>query len=110
VEAGTYAGDVDIQEQFHNFLLHESECPYTGVELLPDLVKEFKDALPPVEKLMRFNRLVFGCSSSPYLALQMHTRGIELAKDDPSETSSAFHWSTIELNLPGMPTYNPALP
>jgi len=42
VEAGTYGSDADVEEQFHNFLLHKSEQAYCGVELPRDLVEELK--------------------------------------------------------------------
>jgi hypothetical protein len=57
-----------------------------------------------------FNRLVFGSANSPYYALRMHTRGIELAKRAPDDSASAFSWATVELNLPGMEFYGPSKP
>jgi hypothetical protein len=40
----------------------------------------------------------------------MHVRGLELAIGDPSDTSSAFQWACVELNLPGSSNYNPSSP
>jgi hypothetical protein len=57
------------------------------------------------ERYMRWARLVFGWQSSPYFALCMHVRGLELAIGDPSDTSSAFQWARVELNLPGASNY-----
>lgn len=62
-----------------------------------------------VERYMRWGRLVFGWQSSPYFALRMHVRGLELCMGDPGDRSSAFHWDHISLNLPGSLGYDPAL-
>jgi len=52
--AGTYASDVDIQEQFHNYLLHEFERQYAGVKIPAELVEEFesKPGSPKVARIM----------------------------------------------------------
>jgi len=108
LEAGTYGSNADVEEQFHNFLLHKSEQAYCGVELPRDLVEElklektFEGAPLEVQRFMRFGRLVFGWQSSPYFALRMHARGIELVKRDPKDPTSAFCYERVELNLLGM--------
>ena len=43
VEAGTMGVDTNVKEQFHNYLLHESEWPYNGVEISQALIQEYKD-------------------------------------------------------------------
>jgi hypothetical protein len=75
-----------------------------------DLVEEMSAKGFVAERYMRWARLVFGWQSSPYFALRMHVRGLELAIGDPSDTSSAFQWARVELNLPGASNYNPAIP
>jgi hypothetical protein len=40
----------------------------------------------------------------------MHVRGLELAKGKPTDSSSAFQWDHVELNLPGSASYDPAIP
>ena len=37
IEAGMYGGDFDIGEQFHNYMLHESEQRFCGVDIPPEL-------------------------------------------------------------------------
>jgi len=116
VEARMYGSDADVEEQFHNFLLHESEQAYCGVELPKDLLEESKlertlEGSPlKAQWFMQFGRLVFGWQSSPYFALCMHVRCIELVKRDPKDPTSAFCYEQVELNLPGVESYDPALP
>jgi len=116
VEAGTYGSDGNVEEQFHNFLLHESEQTYCGVELPKDLLEELKLERTPesnpleVQQFMGFGHLVFSWQSSPYFALRMHARCIKLVKRDPKDPTSAFCYEQVKLNLPGMESYDPALP
>jgi hypothetical protein len=108
--AGAYCGDFDIGEQFHNYLLHESEQVYCGVEIPPALKKRLQARGTEVAPSMRWGRLVFGWQSSPYLALRMLTRALEQALGDSNDPTNAFAWSGIRLNLPGAPAYDPGLP
>ena len=110
LEAGMAAGDFDIGEQFHNYPLHVSEQSYCGVDLPMSLVEEMRAKGLVADRFMRWVRLVFGWQSSPYFALRMHVRGLELAMGSPLDTASAFQWARVELNLPGSPNYNPAIP
>ena len=110
IEAGVYGGDFDIGEQFHNYILHETEQVYCGVEIPQDLVESLRAEGVTVDRLMRWNRLVFGWQSSPYLALRMLARAIEWAKGDPAEVENAFGWACVALNLPGDALYDPGRP
>jgi hypothetical protein len=57
---------------------------------------------------MRWTRLPFGWSPSPVFALRMLERAIELAKRHMSDSTSAFQWSKVVLNLPVSPDYDPS--
>jgi hypothetical protein len=103
------AGDFDIGEQFHNYPLHASEQQFCGVDLPIDLVQEMVAKGYAAARYMRWTRLVFGWQSSPYFALRMHVRGLEMAMGDPSDSASSFQWKHVELNLPGSVHYNPVL-
>jgi hypothetical protein len=103
---GTHMEDFDIGEQFHNYLLRLCESAFHGVVIPSDLVKTMKEAEP----LMRWTRLPFGWSPSPVFALRMLARAIELAKRHPSDSTSAFQWSEVVLNIPASPDYDPRKP
>jgi hypothetical protein len=104
------AGDFDIGEQFHNYILHSSEQQYCGVDLPPDLVVEMAAKGFLVEHYMRWGRLVFGWQSSHYFALRMHVQSLEMSMGDPGDLTNAFQWEHVVLNLPASMGYNPALP
>ena len=95
LEPGMEAGDFDIGEQFHNYILHSSEQQYCGVNLPADLVIKMAAKGFEGERYMRWGCLVFGWQSSPYFALRMHVRGLELCMGDPADRSSAFHWDRV---------------
>ena len=91
-------------------MLHESEQVFCGVEIPQDLVEEFSGEGFAVARLMCWNRLVFGWQSSPYLALRIFARAVELFKGNPADDSNAFAWSIVGLNLPGNPLKDPGRP
>ena len=53
IEAGTFAGDFDVGEQFHNYQLHESERARQGVEIPSELVGRLRAESIEVEDIMR---------------------------------------------------------
>jgi hypothetical protein len=108
--AGAYCGDFDIGEQFHNYILHESEQVYCGVEVPLSVVERLQAEGIQITAPLRWGRLVFGWQSSPYLALRMLTRALEYAVGDPLDPGNAFGWSGVALNLPGAPGYDPGKP
>ena len=110
IEAGMYGGDFDVGEQFHNYMLHPREQVYCGVEIPEELLSELQAEGWRVAPFMRWARLVFGWQSSPYFALRMFARALELAKGAPHEPGSAFGWHRVVLNLPGSALYNPGRP
>ena len=95
IEAGVYGGDFDIGEQFHNYMLHETEQVFCGVEIPQDLVDSLRAEGLTIDRVMRWNRLVFGWQSSPYLALCMLARAIECAKGHPADEVNAFEWERV---------------
>jgi hypothetical protein len=110
LSAGAYCGDFDIGEQFHNYILHESEQVYCGVEIPTSVTRQLRDKGLEVSSSMRWGRLVFGWQSSPYLALRMLTRALECALGEALDTTNEFAWCGVHLNLPGAPNYNPGRP
>lgn len=61
-------------------------------------------------KFMRMQRLMFGGKSSPYQAVQGHTRGKELTLGDRKDGTNPFQWMTVHENYPFSKTYDPSLP
>jgi hypothetical protein len=110
LQTGSYCGDFDIGEQFHNYQLHKSEQRFCGVDIPSALRDKLRAEGLEVDGPMRWGRLVFGWQSSPYLALRMLARAIEIAKGDPDEKGSAFAWVLVKLNLPGDDDYDPGMP
>jgi hypothetical protein len=41
VDTGTYLSDLDVAEQFHNFVLHQDVQPYAGVDVTAYFPNEF---------------------------------------------------------------------
>ena len=110
IETGTFAGDFDVGEQFHNYQLHESERACHGTEIPRDLVNRLRAESIEVAKIMRWCRLPFGWQAAPYQALRMLAHLFEIAKGRPKDAGSAFAWVRTKLNLPGMDDYDPFRP
>jgi hypothetical protein len=104
--ANSEQGDFDIEEEFHNYILHKYERQFHGV-LVPKLVC---DTHPIATPLMRFTVPPFGWTSSPYFTLRMLARVIKLEKGPRHDTTSPFHWEKVVLNLPSSEGYKPSLP
>jgi hypothetical protein len=85
--ANNEQGDFDIEEEFHNYVLHKYERQFHGV-LIPKLVC---DTHPLAMPLMRFTVPPFGWTSSPYFTSRMLARIIELSKGPRHDTMSSFH-------------------
>lgn len=88
-------------------MLHGSEQVYCGVHIPDDLSVRLQSEGLEVELVMRWTRLVFGRQSSPYLAMRMLARALELLIGRSSDEHNPFGWASIELNLPGSLTYDP---
>jgi len=110
LEAYMHCGDFDVGEQFPNYMLHPTERRYFGVRLSKSLMEQLRKDYPDLPDLWRWERLPFGWMPSPYLALSMLARVLELVQRAPSDRTSAFCWELVELNLPGMEGYDPSLP
>jgi hypothetical protein len=106
VEPGSFQCDIDIGEQFYNFMLDPNVQPYAGVDLTPYLGRLPNGGL----RWGRWTRCVMGLRSSPHGCVLMHSLGEEITRGDPVDKSNPFFFDSIRLNLPGMSTYNPALP
>jgi hypothetical protein len=75
IENNIEQDDFDVAEEFHKYVLHNSEKPYHGVIVPVELCNKRKDA----ERIMCWTVPPFGWTSSPYFTLRMLARDIELS-------------------------------
>jgi hypothetical protein len=104
IVAGTFMGDFDIGECWHNFMVHPRDQPLFGVDLPSALKKVWGSTW------YRWARLPMGARPSPYNACRLIARALEFAVGQPDEAASAFRWEKVRMNLPGMKAYDPGLP
>ena len=102
---GRWLVDRDLGENFLNNTLHYKERSQFGVRVIRANAEGIEE-----EKFVRFTRLFFGCTASPYLAGQQCARLVELMRGDRKAENNAFQWDRVLLNLPGTAEHNPALP
>jgi hypothetical protein len=108
VMPGTYMADLDIGEQFLNFILHEKTQVFAGV----DLTSYFPAELTTGSTVLweRWTRCGMGFRSSPYQAVQGTLHAEEHIRGDPLDPTNPFHFDVVVLNLPGSVDYNPWKP
>jgi hypothetical protein len=78
--------------------------PYAGVDLTPYFGEN--------AKLMweRWGRCLMGFTPSPYNTTQSMGWAEEIIRGNPDDLDLPFHWSHVELNLPGVASYDPSRP
>jgi hypothetical protein len=100
--------DIDLGKHFLNFPLHANLCPFCGINLRqirqPDLPKGSKTLW------MHWSRCMMGLKSSPYETVQSMHLVFKVANGCRHDPLNALAWESVILNLPGSPSYNPALP
>ena len=99
-----YQSDMDVGEMYLNYMLHFSERHSFGIKL----EREVNGVATTTFK--RFQRLMFGGKSSPYLAVQGHARGMELTMGNHADPKNPFQWARVLQNYPFSKTYDPSLP
>jgi len=77
---------------------------------LPELEERLHQEGIDDNALLRWTRLPFGWQSFPYFALRMLARALEIVTGAPDDANSAFAWAEVQMNLPGMDSYDPGLP
>ena len=98
----SFQGDMDVGEMFLNFMLHFKDRKHFGVRYFSK-----DDKGKEIVELTRFCRLMFGSKCSPYAAVQMMYRAMEVIVGNPEEPNNIFNWVDIKLNLPGDENYEP---
>jgi hypothetical protein len=97
-------GDFDVGEMFNNFMMDPRERKYHCVEYPEELQEEAGS------KFGWWNRLLFGFRPSPYLAVRMMARCMELSMGDRTDPTNPFWFALVKLNLPMDPDYDPRQP
>jgi len=110
VDAGSYLGDIDIGDMFHNFILHEKVQMLAGIDLTPFFPEELTKKKELKAIWLRWVRSAMGLKSSPYNSIQGILVVEEVIKGDHLDEQNIFRWDDIDLNLPGDPVYQPGLP
>ena len=85
----TKQGDIDVGQHFSNFMANKVDQPYLGVQYVAT-----NNAAVRWERAVSYvsNRLIFGCTNSPYIATQGQSRITEIAKRDTTDPSNPFHF------------------
>ncbi len=104
---GSFMGDLDIGEMFLNFVLHASVRKYCGVDLTTLFPSE---ALPNHVLWEVWARCGMGFTFSPYQAVRGVLWAEEFILGDRYNFRNPFRFYIVQLNLPGMPGYDPSLP
>jgi hypothetical protein len=106
--------DIDVVEQFLNFILHHTVQPFSGVNLTAYFLEELE---VPVDTLrtrctlwVRWTRCGMGFKPSPYITSQGMLHAEELIRGDPLNHNNLFRYVCVVLNLPGQKDYNPSKP
>jgi len=108
VGQGTFMGDLDIGDMFHNFVLHDSVQRLAGIDLTCFYPEELHEGLRVIWE--RWERCAMGLRSSPYNAVQATLFAEELIRGSATLSMNVFRWDHVRLNLPGSKDYEPHLP
>lgn len=107
-DTDTWMADIDIADQFLNFVLHEDAQPYCGVDLSPYFSDECSETSPTLWE--RWTRCLMGAKSSPYQTIRAMLWAEDVIRGDRLSDSNPLQWKYIRLNLPGSVFYDPTLP
>ena len=98
--------DRDIGEMFLNFELHPNTRRFTGVDVGP--LELDMDGVR--QHWLVWTKNLMGFRSSPYNSVKMYLIVEEVVRGDRRDSSNAFQWNHVMLNLPGTKSYNPSIP
>jgi len=103
LEPGFWQGDIDVGEQFYNYMLDPRIQPFCGLDVNPYVGMEDGCYIP----WMVWARCVMGLRSSLHGCIKMQSLAEEVVRGDMSLPHNPFHFYQVLLNLPGDPNYNP---
>ena len=100
VNCETYMEDRDIGEMFLNYQLHHSIRKFAGVDV---------GALGLAEESQWYYwaKNFMGAKPSPFNSVRTQLIAEEIIRGDRHDTTNAFQWKTVKLNLPGTKAYKP---
>jgi hypothetical protein len=106
--------NLDISEQFLNFLLHQDLREYLGVDVREVRFLDPKDSNWEADRgpgpWERWERNWMGLQDSLYRSLQWQTRLKFEIYGNQKLLSNLFHWERVKFNLPGSRGYRLDLP
>jgi len=105
----TFMGEIDIGDMFHNFMLHEKVQRVAGIDITPFFLEELLDRRGVRMIWERWVKCAMGLKCSPYNTIQGALFMDEVIRGNPKEPTNVLRWSTVKLNLPGSPNYQPHL-
>lgn len=105
---GTWMVDLDVGDQFLNFMLHDEAQKYVGIDITP----LFKEELKENKKILweSWCRCAMGLKSSPYQAVRAMLFADEFLKGSPSSSLNPLRFHGATVNLPGSINYDPSQP
>ncbi len=103
-------GDIDISDQFHNFIMHEDLRCLAGIDLTTLFPEELLEKGVLRVLWEQWGRCGMGFKPSPYCVIQGMMFADEFIRGDPSDVNNVFRWDTVLLNLPGSESYEPSKP
>lgn len=105
LEPGTWQADIDVAEQFYNYILDVQVQPFCSLDITPYI------PIPTgIVYWLSWNCCVTGLHSSPHSCVKMQLLAEEIIQGDHSRSSNPFFCNNIRLNLPGMVHYDLQLP
>ena len=107
-DGNTWMVDLDIGEMFLNFMMVEEARELVGVDITPLFPEEIKDNKHVIWE--RWERCGMGLKFSPYQTIRMTQVAEEFLIGNHLDEENPFHFSHVELNLPGTRSYLPGKP
>jgi hypothetical protein len=95
VGAGTYLGDIDIGDMFHNFVLHERVQQLAGIDVTPFFPEELTRKRELKAIWLRWVRSAMGLKSSPCNSIQGILVLEDVIKGDHLDEQNFFRWDYI---------------
>jgi hypothetical protein len=97
LEPGTWQSDIDVGEQFYNYLLHPTIRPFCGIDVDPYLQTSPEE---PHLSWLQWQQCVMGLASSPHGCVKMQMLAEKLVRGDHLSPSNPFFYDQVRLIHP----------